>query len=703
MTQRINFTVYLDFKRMNDILKTDDIFLQELIEIIDQQLSDESFGVSELAEKASMSRSNLLRKIQKSTGFSASVFIRKVRLARAQVLLQTAELNVSEASYKVGFGSPSYFVKCYREEYGYPPGEEKDRATNTPIEPTPHPSQSSKTSLWYAGAVLAALLSTWLLFFYPASKPEALLEKSIVVLPFQNDSNDSSNVYFINGMMEAILNNLQKVEDLRVISRTTAEKYRNSGKTIPEIAKELDVAYFIEGSGQKLGDQVLLTVQLIKAKEDEHIWSEQYRRQIRDIFELQADVAKEIASQVEAKISPEEIQRIEKVLTSNLVAYDHYLKGVEAINQESFEGIDEGIIEFKKALMEDSLIAEAYAFISIGYYYDDFYRGRKQNSAAIDLNAQKAYELDPNSSLSLTAKGLGAMHAEDYENAITYFEKVLDINPNSARAYNHLSDIHTNYLPNPRKYLEYALKGVKIDMAGQDSSILTFSYLHLSNALAQTGFLKLSEEFAKKSIALDSTNLFSQYLLAYILFAQDEDYATAEKSLLAVLKKDTTRLDIIQEVAKLNYAEGDYETAAIFYDKMNEIKDAFDMDLFDGENVKVAYVYEQVGRPEDAEIYYNRYKAYAMNDESKYAPLSQAAFYASQNMVDEGIAHLKEFTDVKGIPYWFIIFIKDDPILGNLNDHPDYEKVLQLLEDNFWKEHDEIEEELSTAKVLINR
>mgnify|MGYP001827765312 FL=1 len=97
-------------------------------------------------------------------------------------------------------------------------------------------------------------------------------EKSIAVLPFKNDSNDSTNIYLINGLMESLLNNLQAIEDLRVISRTSVEKYRHDTKSTPEIGRELNVNYLVEGSGQKIGNQILLSIQLIDANRDKHLW-----------------------------------------------------------------------------------------------------------------------------------------------------------------------------------------------------------------------------------------------------------------------------------------------------------------------------------------------------------------------------------------------------------------------------------------------
>ena len=161
----------------------------------------------------------------------------------------------------------------------------------------------------------------------------AKLEKSIAVLPFVNDSPDQENAYFINGIMDEILNNLQKIKDFRVLSRTSTEQYRGSNKpAIPKIAKKLDVNYIVEGSGQKYGNTFRLRVQLIAANNEKHIWGESYEQEIKetkDIFRIQSQIAQTIASELKATITPEEKQLIEKTSTSNLTAYDFYQRGNE--------------------------------------------------------------------------------------------------------------------------------------------------------------------------------------------------------------------------------------------------------------------------------------------------------------------------------------------------------------------------------------
>ncbi|HEY3403265.1 MAG TPA: helix-turn-helix domain-containing protein, partial [Ohtaekwangia sp.] len=326
---------------MPESLPVDNEFLNQVRAIVEKNIANEQFGVSELADQTNMSRSNLLRKVKKLTNLSVSQLISQVRLQRGMELLKTSSLNVSEISHQVGFSSTSYFIKCFREYYGYPPGEVGKRAAEQLNTPAPdltggvttpgqlldHVPPKRKFIVPASLGLLIGLAIALFAYFSQTTPSLSGPEKSIAVLPFKNDSNDSTNVYLINGLMESTLNNLQQIKDLRVISRTTAEKYRNTNKSIPEMAKELGVNYFVEGSGQKIGDRILLNIQLIEASTDKHLWSKQYRREAKDIFELQQEVAKNIAQEIQAVITPEEEKQIEKIPTENLEAYDLYLKG----------------------------------------------------------------------------------------------------------------------------------------------------------------------------------------------------------------------------------------------------------------------------------------------------------------------------------------------------------------------------------------
>ncbi len=177
-------------------------------------------------------------------------------------------------------------------------------------------------------------------------KDTSKLEKSIAVLPFINDSPDQENTYFINGVMEEILNNLQKIKDLRVISRTSSEQYRGQKRPISEIAQELGVNYIVEGSGQKYGNSFRLRAQLIMAEHESHLWGESFQQKItdvEDIFNIQIKIAESIAEELKAIISPEEKRLIEKIPAADLAVYDEYLKARSYWNDLSKESLNKAL------------------------------------------------------------------------------------------------------------------------------------------------------------------------------------------------------------------------------------------------------------------------------------------------------------------------------------------------------------------------
>ncbi|MBL7105837.1 MAG: helix-turn-helix domain-containing protein [Bacteroidales bacterium] len=884
---------------MPDSHSIENDFLSKIIEIIEENISNERFGVSELAHEIGMSRSNLLRKIKKLTKLSVSQFIRQVRLRHAMEMLRQTSLTVSEISYKVGFSSTSYFIKCFHDYYSYPPGEVGKRDLNeSDSNQIGQPSQSHQLAaimftdiqgytalmqqdevkalefrkrhrevfnavtkkfkgkiLQYYGdgtlstfnsaidavrcgielqqafreepqipvrigvhsgdiifteddiigdgvnvasrieslaavgsvfisekvydevknqpgiqttsmgkfelknvgkpmevfaitnpglvvpkrdqiirkvkseslnnnkefrakrkrlgikwgfIILAAILVGYLVYtaiifeitkqFIPSD--QTITKKSIAVLPFINDSNDSTNVYIINGLMESILNNLQKIEDLRVISRTSVEKYRNNPKTIPDIAKELNVNYFVEGSGQKIGDQILLNIQLIEAPSDKHLWSEQYNREAKEIFKLQMDVAKNIADEIQAIITPEEEERINKVPTDDLVAYDYFLKGLDLLNKPSRENLEDAIPYFKKAIEHDNEFARAYAAVAIAYYLLDENQAEKKYSAQINHYADKALLFNSQLPQSLIAKALFYMNNEEYELAVSYFEKALEYNPNYDLVFVFLVKLYVDHLPNTEKYLEYALRGIKIDIAAYDSITTSFIYLHLSNAFIQSGFINEAEKYINKSLEYHPKNLYSAYVKAFILYARNRDLQQTKDLLIEALNKDSTRLDIMQEIGKICYFMRDYESAYFYYKKYIEIKEALNLDIYRYENVKIGVVLSKIGLTEESEKYFREYKDYAENDKSIYKHLTLAAYYSYKGDTEKAIEHLKIFSQQNNYHYWTVIFTQIDPLVDNIKDLPEFKEIMNDIETKFWNNHKQMKASLEEKELL---
>src|SRR5262249_22893643 len=176
-----------------------------------------------------------------------------------------------------------------------------------------------------AVTMLAAASAYSVFFVTPRPSPN---EKSIAVLPFENLSEDKSNAYFVDGIQDEILTRLSKIADLKVISRTSTQRYKNTSQTTSEIGNQLGVANLLEGSVQKTNDQVRVTVQLIRAANDSHLWAETFDRRLTDIFSVESEVAKAIADQLRAKLIGQEEQVIAARPTNNPQAYDAYLRGL---------------------------------------------------------------------------------------------------------------------------------------------------------------------------------------------------------------------------------------------------------------------------------------------------------------------------------------------------------------------------------------
>ncbi len=691
---------------MPDLSSRENDFLSKISQIIEDNISNEQFGVSELAGKMGISRSNLLRKIKKLTSLSVSQYISQERLAAAMELLKEQSYTVSEVSYRVGFSSTSYFIKCFREFYGYPPGEVGKRAGEETA-PGKVKSTFKKHHIIMAGAALILIAASILFLLIkpgqslPSGKMKgAKGEKSIAVLPFKNDSNDSTNIYLINGLMESVLNDLQKIEDLRVISRTSVEKYRSTSLSIPEMGRELKVRYFVEGSGQKIGDQILLNIQLIEAQTDRHLWAEQYSREATDIFALQKEVSKKIANEIEAIITPEEEERIDQLPTEDLVAYDYFLRGQNLFFGGTREGILESIPYFQKAVKQDPEFAHAYADIAIAYYVLDMLLSEKIYADSINLYADKALLYDAHLAQSLMAKAFYYMNIGAYEKAVPHLERALVYNPNSALVLNTLSDFYASFIPNTNKYLQYALKGVELDIAAHDSVEASYILLHVGNALIQSGFVDEALEYIGLSLDYNPDNLYAEQVKAYILYAKNGDLNETRDLLLESLQRDPSRLDVMQEVGKIFYYQRDYERSWVYYKKFLEMKEAYDMDIYRGEDIKIAVVCSELGLTDEAQVLFEKNSVFLENDNSIYKHLGLSVYNAYLGNTEIAIDELKRFSLEENYHYWTFLFLKIDPLIDRMLVHPEYMDLLKEIEVKFWQQHEELKVLLAEKGLL---
>src|SRR5437867_8013185 len=285
-------------------------------------------------------------------------------------------------------------------------------------------------------AIAAIAFGTWL---YQRTWSFTPMERSIAVLPFENLSSDKENAYFAEGIQDEILTRLSKIADLKVISRTSTQNYKSAPKNLPEIAKQLGVAHILEGSVQKSADAVRVNVQLIKAANDSHLWSDTFDRKLTDIFSVESEVSKAIADQLRAKLTGQEQEIIAAKPTNNAQAYDAYLRGLAYTLKTAFTPANSLAAQkyLKEAVQLDPRFALGWALLS---YVDasGYLTQSLQPTAALREEARQsadtALSLQPDLGEAVFAKGFYHYAClKDYDTAVKYLEQAYQLLPNNSR------------------------------------------------------------------------------------------------------------------------------------------------------------------------------------------------------------------------------------------------------------------------------
>src|SRR5213083_220253 len=297
--------------------------------------------------------------------------------------------------------------------------------------------------------IVLAVVATGLLIFQflrarsTSSSVATLSNKSIAVLPFDNLSGDPQNAYFSEGVQDEILTRLAKIAELKVISRTSTQKYKSAPDNLREIARQLGVANILEGSVQKANDQVRVNVQLINALTDAHLWAETYDRKLTDIFAVESEISKTIADSLQAKLTGSEKISIAKVPTANTEAYELYLKGRFFWNKRTGADLKRAIDYFNQAIAKDPNYALAYAGLADSYtLLSVFSAASPQDSIPqARVAVKKALELDNTLAEAHASYGrILSGYDYEFERAIAEFERAIQLNPNYATSYHWISN-----------------------------------------------------------------------------------------------------------------------------------------------------------------------------------------------------------------------------------------------------------------------
>ena len=396
--------------------------------------------------------------------WSAGTFVDFEHSLNAAVRRLRAALNDSA-------DTPRYIETQARRGYRFiaPVGMASAAAPVVPGK-TPSGTPPRRFPRWPVVALMALGLAAWgwreLLHLGSGPAPGGAI-RSIAVLPLVNLSGDPSQEYFADGMTEALITDLAQVGSLRVISRTSVMRYKQTHKPLPEIARDLGVDGIVEGSVARSGNRVRISSQLIRASSDQHLWARSYEREVRDVLALEGEVAHAIAAEVRAAITPQQLSRLESAPPVNPEAYQLYLRGLFHWNQYSPAGIRAAIDYFRQAVQTDPGFAPAYAGLAIAYDMSSVIGSSFAPGETFPLAraaATKALELDPLLSDAHTAL---AIEKSDYEldrtGAEKEFLRAIELNPNSSLARRHYAGSYLKCMGRYQDAVAQAKKAVELD------------------------------------------------------------------------------------------------------------------------------------------------------------------------------------------------------------------------------------------------
>lgn len=367
--------------------------IQKMEAYIAANLDSEQFGVEQLAEMMGFSRSQLHRKLKKINGKSISRFIREYRLHRALELLENDDFSTSEVADKIGFGSASYFSKCFTEYYGYPPSKVKEHHIDGVVplhkDLNRHVKNKARSKKYfYLGAAVIVVVGLFVAFSFFKQKNAPLdnMSKAVLVLPFKNLSNSMDNQYIAEGMVDAINRHLSTIEELNIISSAAIDLSKKEDDIMKAINSRFEGAHVLQGSVQHDGNTFRMEVKLVNSETKNQIWAENYDRKSEGLLQIQNDIAKNIALALKAEMTPREKSLVDKRASYDPEAYDNFIKGWYYYSQFSLEGTQKSEAYFRKAIKLDSTLALAH--LGMAYLY-----GLKAGVFSNELTPEEGFRL----------------------------------------------------------------------------------------------------------------------------------------------------------------------------------------------------------------------------------------------------------------------------------------------------------------------
>lgn len=399
------------------------------------------------------------------------------------------------------------------------------------------------------------------------SEVQAVPKTRIAILPFSNISPDQSDEYFADGMTEELINTISHNHQLKVIARTSVGRYKGSQKSISEIAKEIGVGSILEGSVRKAGNKIRVTAQLIDAVTEDHMWSDNYDRQLDDVFLIQSEIAKNVSQALMTRLIPEEEKSVERKATRSSAAYVRYLRGRTLMRDRTESGMKEAKKLFEEAIAEDGDYAEAYAGLADAYYLlgnyehmpkaESLEKGRKALDKALSLDDE----------LAEAHNTLAQFLVDDYRfaEAESEFKRAIDLNPNYTLAHHWygICLMETGRIAD-------AIQETR--MADELDPLSPVLAVNMAWGNAARGETAEAEKWMQRLKELDSANQFYDFTLALVL-EQSRDFEGAARNTEEALRKHPTNSGYVWALGYYHGLLGRHSEAVKMLEKYNALPD----------------------------------------------------------------------------------------------------------------------------------
>ncbi len=685
---------------MTETSKNGEDFIGRLTEVIEANLKNDQFGVNELARKMGMERSTLHRKINKIANVSVSQLISQVKLKYAHELLQQTSLSISDVAYDSGFHSVTYFSKCFHDYFGYSPGEAKNKSTElNPVTKETEIPGKHKIGIAVLLFIIVVLIFTFIfherinlnLFSDQPNEPE----KTVAVLPIKDISQTAENELFFKGLQSEIISNLGTIDFIDVISPL---KYPENSDLSPPVrwAKKLKINYLIEGTAQTINGNMKVRFLMTNVNTGKIIWSALFDsdRTSEDPLVFQNEISQIVRREVKATFLNQDIWAPQT--TSNLAANksfqtaSHYTN-LYTLNPESTNYRQLAWQHYLEAIKHDPNFPGPY--LRIGWIYHDlsitddvFLSNRYLDTALIWY--EKSEKVHFNGFAGTLLKSQTMSLKGEFDEALRVAKKGIDKIPHEPAAYLHLAAVYA-CMENYSKAIESLFFALELR---EDPYSEIWTNRGLSADFNATGFPEEAEYFMHfvMNINKDSVEFLTQK--AWSLFCNGYPEKAVD-CLKKLYERDSTHNKVNQYLCIFNFVLGNQKEVEKFAPK---VEGMHSFGTFQPNTKGVlGWYYLNKGQKEKAlsfinsEIKRNQDLNTIGNYQSKNYSTSHnlACLYATIGETEKALDFLKELTNKEFCPVWYITSLKMNPMLETIRNTPEFQEILNDLEQKYQNEH----------------